>query len=127
MQIDKLEVIEQNMDPLESNDKKIPVRVDFISEFHYKNCQHIIDNILEQLCPMTIFKASAVCQTWRNILKQSSKYPHDIAQLFNRYHAKNPFPIEDLQSGQHLSSYKAQIKIFHGLFKYSYQEVLEAF
>ena len=53
MQIDKLEVIQQNMDLLESNDKKIPIRVDFISEFHYKNCQHIIDNILEHQFRLT--------------------------------------------------------------------------
>ena len=70
---------------MEINDRKLPLRIDFISEFYYKNCQHIIDNILGELCPMTILRASTVCQTWKIILKQSSKFPHDIAQLFNRY------------------------------------------
>ena len=95
------------MENIEINDKKTPLRIDFISEFYYKNCQHIIDNILGELCPMTILRASTVCQTWKIILKQSSKFPHDIAQLFNRYHAKNPFPIEELHGGQHLSSFEA--------------------
>ena len=62
-------------------DKKMPIRVDFISEFHYRNCQHIIDNILEHLCPMTIFKASKVCQTWKIILKQSSKFALGALQV----------------------------------------------
>jgi len=96
------------MENMEINDKKPPLQIDFISEFYYKNCQHIIDNILGELCPMTILRASTVCQTWKIILKQSSKFPHDIAQLFNRYHAKNPFPIEDLHGGQHLSSFEVQ-------------------
>ena len=43
---------------MEINDRKLPLRIDFISEFYYKNCQHIIDNILGELCPMTILRAS---------------------------------------------------------------------
>ena len=95
----------------ESNDQKSPIRIDFLSEFYYKNCQHIIDNILGQLCPVTLLRCSSVCQTWKIILKQSANFPHDISQLFYRYHAKNSFPIEDLHSGHHLSNYQAQWSI----------------
>ena len=82
--------------------------IDFISELHAKNCQHIIDNILENLSPIVILKASTVSEAWRFIVKESKKYPHDFAQLFEKYHANNPsMSKEDLLGKQTLSFLKS--------------------
>lgn len=81
-------------------------KIDFIGELHLKNCQHIIDNILQNLTPITVLRTSKVCQRWKEVIKDSPRYPHKIAQLFHKYLDLNPFEPEDLLGGQHLTHYK---------------------
>lgn len=65
-------------------------RIDFLDEFYMRNCQHIIDNILSNLSPITVLRASKVCSKWRQMIKESHQFPHQLAQLFEKYLARNP-------------------------------------
>lgn len=84
-------------------------RIDFLHELYMRNCQHIIDNILSNLSPMTILRASKVCLKWRQIVKESNQFPHRIAQLFEKYLARNPVEnAEDIFDLQMLSKYEVR-------------------
>ncbi len=104
--------------------------VDFISELHKRNCQHIIDNILQNLSPVTILRVSKVCQSWKAIgkhifsvfssdpcfyfcllylVRESSQFPTDLAQLFHKYHTRNSgYDTEELFDQRHLDNFQVQ-------------------
>ena len=79
---------------MEINDRKLPLRIDFISEFYYKNCQHIIDNILGELCPMTILRASTGQLKSKFYKKRGATFFYDITRKlgpldFTQYRSKS--------------------------------------
>ena len=85
----------------------VDVRVDFLSELSQRNCDHIINQILENLSPITIIKCTKVNQEWNVILRSSNVFPHDLNRTFELYHQLNPFPMKSL-IGNHLSTYSIE-------------------
>ena len=85
----------------------VDVRIDFISELSQRNCEHIINQILENLSPITIIKCTKVNQEWNLILRSCNVFPHDLNRTFELYYQLNPFPIKSVM-GDHLSTYSIE-------------------
>lgn len=70
--------------------------IDFFTELSNRNCQHIIENILTNLSPISILTSAKVSKSWNDILSTCRHYPHDLNNIFQRYLKKNPLPFQDI-------------------------------